>query len=88
MEPLASTRLTGSRFSLKSNPGERTQAWMDGQIDGWRDSEVDTWSAEEGTHPVQFEGTRRSPPGQAEMNRGWKCVIFLREVGNVIYRAA
>lgn len=83
-EPLASTRLTGRRFSLKSNPGERTQAWMDGQIDGSTDSEVDVWGADEQMHPGQVEGTRRRPQGKAQMNRGWKCVIFLREVGNAI----
>lgn len=83
-EPLASTRLTGRRFSLKSNPGERTQAWMDRQIDGSTDSEVDTCGAVKRTHPGQVEGTRRHPQGQEEKNRGWKCVIFLREVGNVI----
>lgn len=86
MEPLASTRLTGRRFSLKSNPGERTQAWMDGQIDGWTDSSVDTWGADEHPHPGQDEGTRRRPEGKAGLNRGWKCVIFLREVGKVTFR--
>lgn len=81
MEPLASTRLTGRRFSLKSNPGERTPARTDRQIDGSTDSEVDAWGADEQTHPGQVEGTRRRPQGHAGMNRGLKCVIFLREVG-------
>lgn len=51
MEPLASTRLTGHQFKLKSNPGERTQAQVDRQIDGWTDSDVDTWGTDEPTHP-------------------------------------
>lgn len=41
-ELLASTRLTGRRFSLKSNHGERTHTWMARQIDGSADSQVDT----------------------------------------------
>lgn len=59
---------------------------MDRQIDGSTDSEVDMWGADEQMHPGQVEGKRRRPQGQVEMNRGWKCVIFLREVGNVILR--
>lgn len=47
VEPLALTHLTGRRFSLKSNPGERIQTWMDRQIDGWKDSDADTWRPEE-----------------------------------------
>lgn len=86
MELLASTRLTGRRFSLKLNPGERTQAWMDGQIDGRTDSSVDTWGADEHPHLGQAEGTRRHPEGKAGLNRGWKCVIFLWEVGVVTFR--
>lgn len=54
---------------------------MDRQIDGSTDSEVDMWGADERTHPGQVEGTRRRPQGQAEMNRAWKCVIFLWEEG-------
>lgn len=76
-EPLASTRLTGRRFSLKSNPGERTQAWTARQIDGSTDSQVDTWGLDALMHPGQVERTRRCPQGQVDVNRGWKCVIFL-----------
>lgn len=85
VEPLASTRLTGRQFSLKSNPGERTQAWTDKQIDGWTDRDVDTWGEEEPAHPSQVEGTTRSPQGDVLMNRGWKRVIFLQEAGNVTF---
>lgn len=55
-------------------------------MDGWTDSDVDTWGADERTHLSQVEGTTRSPQGEVEMNRGWKCVIFLREEGNVAFR--
>jgi len=75
-EPLASTRLTGRRFSLKSNPGERTQAWTARQIDGSTDSQVDMWGVDAWMHPGQFERTRRCPQGQA-VNRACKCVILL-----------
>lgn len=81
-EPLASTRLTGRRFSLKSNPGERTQAWANRRMDGRTDSGVDAQGAGE---------TLTSRPGWGEREDvqrekcawigGWKCVIFLREAG-------
>lgn len=59
------TRLTGRRFSLKSNPGERIQSWwMDRRIDGWKDGDADTWRSDERAYRGQVEGTRRRLQGQ------------------------
>lgn len=64
VEPLALTRLTGRWFSLKSNPGERIQSWMDRQIDGWKHGDADTWRSGERAYRGQVEGTRRRLRGQ------------------------
>lgn len=69
MEPLALTRLTGRRFTLKSNPGERIQTWTDRQIDGWKDGDVDTQRPGERAYRGQaggWGGTRRHLEGQAD----------------------
>lgn len=74
VEPLAQTRLTGRRFSLKSNPGERIQSWMDGRIDGWKDGDADTRRSDERAYRGQVEGTGRA----RRMNRpGSHCGEWL-----------